>query len=178
MADVLELARGTTPTEHTEPLELDVLVREAVARAQRRAPQINFELDLEPTVTVNSPDRVSRAVTNVIDNARKWSPPDGIINVSLHGGLLSVRDHGPGFKAGDLSLVFDRFYRAERARRMPGSGLGLAIVKQAAEAHGGRAEAVNAPDGGAILRVFFGRSVRAQDRAAETPQAPQAPASP
>ncbi len=156
VADVLELARGSATTEHTETLELDVIVRDAVARAQRRAPQLRFSLELEPTVIVNAPDRVARAVTNVIDNARKWSPPEGPVEVVLRGGELSVRDHGPGFKADDLEHVFDRFYRAEDARRMPGSGLGLAIVKQAAEAHGGSAQAANAPGGGAVLRVSFG----------------------
>ena len=104
---------------------------------------------------------MARAVTNVIDNARKWSPPDGLVEVALHAGELSVRDHGPGFKASDLEHVFDRFYRAEEARRMPGSGLGLAIVKQAAEAHGGSVTAANAPDGGAILRISFGPAGRA-----------------
>jgi two-component system sensor histidine kinase MprB len=166
VSDVLELARGSTPSEHTESLELDVIVRDAVSRAQRRAPQMGFQLALEPTVIVNSPDRVARAVTNVIDNARKWSPPDGAVAVALHGGELSVRDHGPGFKASDLEHVFDRFYRAEEARRMPGSGLGLAIVKQAAEAHGGHARAANAPDGGAVLSVSFGgQSVSEPDSA-------------
>jgi two-component system sensor histidine kinase MprB len=159
VADVVELARGAEPSEHTESTELDLIVREAVARAQRRAPSLNFHLELEPTAIVNSPDRVSRAVTNVIDNARKWSPPGGRIDVALANGWLSVRDHGPGFKEQDLAHVFDRFYRAEEARRMPGSGLGLAIVKQAAEAHGGRVQATNAAGGGALLRVSFGSAV-------------------
>jgi two-component system sensor histidine kinase MprB len=155
VADVLELARGSAPTEHTEAIELDAVVRDAVARAQRRAPQLEFGAELEPTVVVNAPDRVARAVTNVIDNARKWSPPGGRIEVVLRDGVLCVRDHGPGFEEKDLEHVFDRFYRAEQSRRMPGSGLGLAIVKQAAEAHGGSAQAANAPDGGGILRVSF-----------------------
>ena len=102
------------------------------------------------------PDRVGRAVTNLVDNASKWSPPGGEVEITLGDGLLSVRDHGPGFDERDLTHVFDRFFRAENARRMPGSGLGLAIVKQAAEARGGMAEAANAPDGGAIVRVRFG----------------------
>lgn len=155
VSDVLELARGSTPSEHTEPIELDVLVREAVARSQRRAPNMEFRLELDPTVITNSPDRVARAVSNLLDNARKWNPPDGAVEVGLHHGELTVRDHGPGFKAADLEHVFDRFYRAQEARRMPGSGLGLAIVKQAAEAHGGSVTAGNAPDGGAILRIRF-----------------------
>jgi two-component system sensor histidine kinase MprB len=156
VADVVELARGSTTSEHTEPIELDEIVKDAVGRAQRRAPELAFSLELEPTVIVNAPDRVSRAVTNLIDNARKWSLPSGRIEVVLRDGLLCVRDHGPGFKEEDIPSVFDRFYRADEARRLPGSGLGLAIVKQAAEAHGGFAMAANAPDGGAVLRVSFG----------------------
>ena len=166
VADVLELARGSAPSEHTEPIELDDIVKEAVGRAQRRAPELAFSLELEPTVIVNAPDRVSRAVTNVIDNARKWSQPDGGIEVVLRDGVLHVRDHGPGFKEEDVQSVFDRFYRADGARRMPGSGLGLAIVKQAAEAHGGFAVAANAPDGGAVMRVSFGSWTAATDRSA------------
>ena len=156
VSDVLELARGSSPSEHTVPVELDGLVRDAVERTRRRAPATKFELDLEPTVINNSPERLNRAVLNVIDNARKWSPDGGDIEVSLRDAVLTVRDHGPGFAEKDLAHVFDRFYRSDDARRMPGSGLGLAIVKQAAETHGGSAVAANAPDGGAILRVSFG----------------------
>ncbi len=171
VADVVELARGSSPSRHTEPIELDMIVRDAVGRAQRRAPQLAFSLELEPTVIVNAPDRVSRAVTNVIDNACKWSPPNGRIEVALRDGLLRVRDHGPGFKEEHLQSVFDRFYRADEARRLPGSGLGLAIVKQAAEAHGGFAVAANAPDGGAVVEVSFGSWTAATDRSA-TPVEP------
>jgi two-component system, OmpR family, sensor histidine kinase MprB len=174
VADVVELARGSSPSGHTEPIELDVIVRDAVGRAQRRAPQLTFSLELEPTVIVNAPDRVSRAVANVIDNARKWSPPRGRIEVVLRDGILHVRDRGPGFIEEDIPSVFDRFYRANEARRMPGSGLGLAIVKQAAEAHGGFAVAANAPDGGAVLRVSFGSQITATDMSAS--QGAEAPA--
>jgi two-component system sensor histidine kinase MprB len=156
VADVLELARGSAPTSRVEPVELDTFVREAVERTQRRGPDIRFKLQLEPTVIVNNADRVGRAVTNIVDNARKWSPPDGEIEIMLNDGTLVVRDHGPGFNERDLPHVFDRFYRADNARRMPGSGLGLAIVKQAAQAFGGRANAANAPGGGALVTVRFG----------------------
>ena len=74
----------------------------------------------------------------------------------LEKGVLTVRDHGPGFSEQDLPFVFDRFYRAEQARGMPGSGLGLAIVRQATESCGGFAEAQNAEGGGALLKVGFG----------------------
>ena len=82
-------------------------------------------------------------------------PAAGCVEVRLRAGELSIRDHGPGFAERDLPFVFDRFYRAEDARKLPGSGLGLAIVRQAAEAHGGYARAENAPGGGALLRVRF-----------------------
>jgi two-component system sensor histidine kinase MprB len=156
VGDVLELARGARPDEQVEELELDAIVREATERAIRRSQTVTYATELDPTVIDNSADRVTRAVTNVIDNARKWSPQDGTVEITLRGGVLTVRDHGPGFRADDLAHVFERFYRSEDARRMSGSGLGLAIVKQAAEAHGGFATVTNAPDGGAIVRVAFG----------------------
>jgi two-component system sensor histidine kinase MprB len=156
VADVVELARGSAPDEVRETIELDTIVREAAQRAQRRAPDLKFQLELEPTVIEGVPEPVARAVANVIDNARKWSPPEGEIDVQLCAGTLIVRDHGPGFSEQDLPHVFDRFYRAAHARRLPGSGLGLAIVRQAAQAHGGQAEASNAPGGGALVTVSFG----------------------
>ena len=156
VSDVLSLARGSTPNEAVEEIELDAIVSEATERAIRRSQNITFRTELEPTLITNAPDRVTRAVTNVVDNARKWSPPDGTVEIALAGGVLTVRDHGPGFRAEDLAHVFERFYRSDDARRMPGSGLGLAIVKQAAEAHGGYAIVSNAPEGGAVVTVSFG----------------------
>jgi two-component system, OmpR family, sensor histidine kinase MprB len=161
VSDVVELARGSRSDDRVEPIELDLVVRDAVERARRRAPDMRFALDLTPTVIDGSPDLVVRAVGNLIDNARKWSSPDGLVEVSLDGSTVTVRDHGPGIADGDLPHVFDRFYRSDRARRMPGSGLGLAIVKQAAEAHGGSASAANAPGGGALMRVSFGVATHA-----------------
>jgi two-component system sensor histidine kinase MprB len=160
VADVLELARGARVDERREPVELDVIVAEAVERARRRAPELRFELDLEPTIVDGAPELMARAVSNLIDNARKWSDPDGLVEVTLRAGTLIVRDHGPGIAEVDLPHVFDRFYRSGRARRMPGSGLGLAIVKQAAEAHGGQATAANGPGGGALMRVSFAGAAR------------------
>jgi two-component system sensor histidine kinase MprB len=157
--NVVELARDSAPSAPRELIELDSIVRDAVERTQRRAPTITFNLDLQPTLIEGAPDRIGRAVTNVIDNARKWSPSDGAIDVRLHDGLLAVRDHGPGFEAQDLPHVFDRFYRAADARRLPGSGLGLAIVSQAARSHGGSARAGNAAGGGALVEVSFGAPV-------------------
>ena len=156
VSDVVELARDARASEEIDAIELAQIVTECVERTRRRSPGLNFDVQLEPTMIDNAPERVTRAVTNVLDNARKWSPADGRVEVRLHDGLLSVRDHGPGFDDSDLPFVFDRFYRAAGARRMPGSGLGLAIVRQAAEARGGSATAGNAPGGGAVVHVRFG----------------------
>jgi two-component system sensor histidine kinase MprB len=110
-------------------------------------------VELEETVLDGSPRRLDRAVSNLLDNAEKWSPPNAPIDVTLRAGRLVVRDRGPGFEAEDLPRVFDRFYRADSARGLPGSGLGLAIVQQVAEVHGGSVAAGNAPGGGAELSL-------------------------
>ena len=157
VADVVELARGTAPGELTDDVRLDEIVAAVVDRTRTRTGgRLDFEVRTEPTVVRGDPGRINRAVSNLVDNAVKWSPPGGAVELSVADGALSVRDHGPGFDDRDLPRVFERFYRADGARGLPGSGLGLAIVRQAAEAHGGSAEAANAPGGGALLRVSFG----------------------
>jgi two-component system sensor histidine kinase MprB len=158
VGDVVELARGAARDGAAEDVRLDEVVEGTVASARRRG-DLRFELSLEPTMVLGQPDRIGRAVSNLVDNARKWSPAGASVDVELKDGVLSVRDHGPGFEAADLPFVFDRFYRADDARKLPGSGLGLAIVRQAAEASGGFAEAQNAAGGGALLRVSFGAPV-------------------
>ncbi len=159
VADVVELARGSKPSAERGDVRLDSIVHDALERARRRAPELTFGERIEPTLVRGDGDRISRAVTNLLDNAAKWSPAGGAVEVTLHDAVVTVRDHGPGFKDEDLPFVFDRFHRAKDARSKPGSGLGLAIVRQAAEAHDGFVEAANAPDGGAILRVGFGASL-------------------
>src|SRR5207244_8211088 len=94
-----------------------------------------------------------RAIVNLLDNAVKWSPPSGVVEVRLGAGELVVRDHGPGIDDRDLPYVFDRFYRAAGARSLPGSGLGLAIVRHVAELHRGDASAERCPDGGTAVRL-------------------------
>ncbi len=159
VADVVELARGAKPSESLDDVRLDEVVGAAVERARARAGErAEIRAELEPAVVMGDPERIQRAVSNLLDNAIKWSPPGGLVEVALADGVLTVRDHGAGFEPEDLGRVFERFYRADRARGKPGSGLGLAIVKQAAEAHGGSVAAENAPGGGALLRLSFGPS--------------------
>jgi two-component system, OmpR family, sensor histidine kinase MprB len=101
------------------------------------------------------PASVERAIGNVLDNAAKWSPPGGEVDVSVEDGTVTVRDRGPGIDEADMPYVFDRFYRSSSARRMPGSGLGLAIVRQVAEAHGGDVVAEHAEGGGTRITLRF-----------------------
>jgi two-component system sensor histidine kinase MprB len=159
VGDVVELARGSKPGRVLDDVRVDRIVEALVQRATGRGGvKVRFSADLEPTVIRGEPDRVNRAVSNLIDNAVKWSPTGGTVELTLHDGVLTVRDHGPGFTPADLPHVFERFYRAEDSRGRPGSGLGLAIVRQAAEAHGGSVEAANAPGGGGLIRVRFAPS--------------------
>jgi two-component system sensor histidine kinase MprB len=156
VGDIAELARGARPAEQLDDVQLDTLAAALTDRFERRFPDLAFACALEPVVIAGEPERIARAVSNLLDNACKWSPPGGTVEVALAAdGTLSVRDHGRGFAEQDLPRVFDRFYRAGDARGTSGSGLGLAIVRQAAESHGGHVEALNAPGGGAEVRIRF-----------------------
>jgi two-component system sensor histidine kinase MprB len=168
VGDVVELARGAKPGGAPDDVRLDEVVQALAERTRRRAGgELELRLRLEPTVVTGEPDRIARAVSNLLDNARKWSPPGAEVAVDLTDGVLTVRDHGPGFSEEDLPHVFERFYRSKAARGMSGSGLGLAIVRQSAEAHGGSVEAANAPDGGAVIRVRFGAAARLEEAGGE-----------
>jgi two-component system sensor histidine kinase MprB len=151
VADVVALARDGEPEQHVEDVRLDLLVADAVDRARRHAPDVQFETTLEESVVHGAPERLHRAVVNLLDNAAKWSPAGQPVEVTVAQGEVTVRDHGPGIAVEDMPKVFDRFYRAPAARGMPGSGLGLAIVRQVAEAHGGTVTAEAAEGGGTVV---------------------------
>jgi two-component system, OmpR family, sensor histidine kinase MprB len=155
VGDLIELARGDEGEPQVEDVAFDRLVAEAVERARRYAPGVRFRTDLEPYTIEGVPDRLGRAVNNVLDNAARYSPPDGVVEVALRDGALSVRDHGPGVPADELPLLFDRFFRGAGARERHGSGLGLAIVRQVVERHGGAVEAANAEGGGLVVTLTF-----------------------
>jgi two-component system sensor histidine kinase MprB len=153
IGDLIDLARGAAPDPAVEDVRLDALAYESVQRARRHAPGLSFSLSAEPCVVEGAPERLARAVNNLLDNAAKHSPAGGAVEIALRDGVLTVRDHGPGIDPADLPHVFDRFHRGANARGRPGSGLGLAIVRQVAEAHGGSVALEAAPDGGTIARL-------------------------
>jgi two-component system, OmpR family, sensor histidine kinase MprB len=153
VAELIELARGERQPGEPQDVRLDLLAADAVERARRGRPGVTFATDLEESLVYGDPDTIERAVANLLDNAAKWSPPGGEIEVGVRDGQVTVRDHGPGIEAEDLPYVFDRFYRARSARGLPGSGLGLAIVRQVAHAHGGDVIAERAEGGGTRMRL-------------------------
>jgi two-component system sensor histidine kinase MprB len=150
--ELVELARGDVQAPAKRQTRLDRLAEEAVANAARRTPAV-FRTNIEPTVVQAAPDALTRAIGNLLDNAVKWSAEGAPIEVTVKEGSVTVRDHGPGIDPADLPHVFDRFYRAPRARALPGSGLGLAIVRQVAEAHGGTVTASRAEGGGSLFTL-------------------------
>ena len=139
VGDLVELARERPPESELEELDLAAVVESCVERVRGHGPSVQFTAELEPSLVRADRVRLERAVTNLLDNARKWSPDGGTVEVEVADGELVVRDEGPGIDAADRPHVFDRFYRSAESRRLPGSGLGLAIVRQVAEMHGGAA---------------------------------------
>lgn len=146
---------------------LPALEDRALVRVRRRAPGLTFDATLAPWWVVGEAAAMERAITNLLDNAAKWSPPGGRVRVTLRPGVaperpgtavLEVADAGPGIADEELDLVFERFYRSLDARTMSGSGLGLSIVAQVAERHHGGVSAGRAPEGGALLRFWIPRT--------------------
>jgi two-component system sensor histidine kinase MprB len=151
--DLIDLARGEEPNVEVEDVRLDILVEEAAQKARVRAPSTPLRMDLAPVIVQGVPARLERAVSNLIDNALKYSPPEEPVEIALHDKELTVRDHGPGIAPEDLPHIFDRFYRGAEARGRPGSGLGLAIVRLLAAQQGGAVTAEPAPGGGTLMRL-------------------------
>jgi two-component system, OmpR family, sensor histidine kinase MprB len=153
VTDLIDLARDDEPDIGVEEIRLDRLVESAVKRVKSHWPRADFVADLKPTLVRGATSRLDRAIANLLDNAAKWSPPGGKVEVKVASGEVTVRDHGPGIDEADLPHIFDRFYRASSARALPGSGLGLAIVRRVAESHGGTVTAEAAGGGGTLIRL-------------------------
>ncbi|MEU1375281.1 HAMP domain-containing sensor histidine kinase [Streptomyces triculaminicus] len=157
--DLIELARDEEPQQLVEQVRLDRLAERCVADARGHWPATLFTADLAGATVPGVPARLARLLSNLLDNAAKFSPAGAMVEVRLartDGTLdLTVRDHGPGISDEDLPHVFDRFYRSRQARALPGSGLGLAMARQIARAHGAELTAEQAGTGGALFRLSF-----------------------
>jgi two-component system sensor histidine kinase MprB len=155
VASVTELARGEVPSTGRDRVRLDEVAATALDAARRDWPKTEFCADMENCVVEGSAERLRVAIRNLLDNAAKFGPPGGPVQVRLAGGSLTVRDHGAGIDPDDVPHIFDRFYRSLDARAVPGSGLGLAVVREIARGHGGTVRAEQALDGGTVMRLIL-----------------------
>jgi two-component system sensor histidine kinase MprB len=130
-------------------------VNAALDRVRLRAHGLLFDVELNPFYVAGDSDMLERAVTNLLDNAVKWSPPGGTIRVQLEGDRLRVADQGPGISEVDMPFIFDRFYRGDSSRQTPGTGLGLSIVAQTVTQHGGWIRAGRSAQGGAEFTIHL-----------------------
>lgn len=153
VGDLVQLSRDDVVLPSPEPLDFADVVNAAVTRAKRRGKGLVFDVSTEPHFVVGEPDTLERAVTNLLDNAVKFSPEGGTVHVRLADGTLTVSDEGPGIAPEDLPHIFDRFYRSNKARNTPGTGLGLSIVAHTVGAHGGMVGADNVPGEGAMFTL-------------------------
>ena len=154
LADLLDLARYTESAPHREATRLDLLAGDVVGRLGERWPHARLVTELRPCLGYVDPAAVHRAVTNLLDNAVKWSPAGAVVRVAVAEGHIAVTDHGPGIAAADVPHIFERFYRTPAARGTPGAGLGLAIVGQVARANGGSVR-VRTDAGGSTFTLAF-----------------------
>ena len=166
--DLLRLARLDSGQETLErvPVNVEALLRgvetELAALIEARQQTVAHAIDDEAATVSGDPSKLHDAMRNLLENAANYSPEGGTITVAARRAdgriIITVTDDGPGIPDGDLPRVFERFYRADKARARDrkdpgGTGLGLAIVKHLVELHGGRVAAANRPSGGAVLTV-------------------------
>ena len=152
IGDLVQLARDETAST-PEALDFRNVVNAALDRVRRRAHGLIFDVELNPFYVVGDSDTLERAITNLLDNAVKWSPLNGTIRVQLEGDRLRVADQGPGIAEADMPFIFDRFYRGDTARQTSGTGLGLSIVAQTVAQHGGWVTAGRSAQGGAEFTI-------------------------
>jgi len=137
------------------------ITRDLLPAASDRSIDLAPEVPDEPVRAFIDQDRMQQVLHNLLENAIRYTPPEGRIRVRLRStpseATIEVADTGIGIPAGDQPYVFERFFRSDRARRAytGGSGLGLSIVRWIVEAHKGRVEVESEPEKGATFRVFL-----------------------
>ncbi|HEY0519503.1 MAG TPA: HAMP domain-containing sensor histidine kinase, partial [Ilumatobacteraceae bacterium] len=152
--DALARRDEAAPSDEQRTVHLGNVVNNVARRAQRRAGAVTINVHEDNAgCVIGDPAMIERAVMNVLDNAVKWSPPAGTVDVDISGTTITVADRGPGISPDDVSHVFDRFWRAPASRSMPGSGLGLSIVRQVVDDHHGHVAIEHNPGGGTQVRI-------------------------
>ncbi len=148
--ELVQLATDTYDDEPEQLVALDQLVERATERVRRRTGR-EILTNISSCSVIGRPRDLARAVSNLLENAAKFSDAPAPIEITLAAGVVTVRDHGPGVPLADRAHIFERFYRSAGARALPGSGLGLAIVEQTAVSHGGSIRVEDADGGGAAF---------------------------
>ncbi|MFJ3665844.1 ATP-binding protein [Streptomyces sp. NPDC090106] len=166
--ELVDLAAGQSDTEPTQRVDIADIAEDVAAVARRRTGRDVVVRAGGETSTQARPAMLTRAVTNLVENAAKFDRAAGRtgapIEIRVSGPAragtvkVEVLDRGPGIADADLVRVFDRFYRAADARSLPGSGLGLSIVREVALAHGGAPFAVRREGGGMVIGFTVGGS--------------------
>ena len=163
--DLLRLARldAQQETADVHPIDVAALFRSVSTdlseRIERQRLRVDIDVDAAAAVIEADPTKMHDALRNLIENAVNYSAEGGRIELEARAegdrALLSVGDYGPGVPETDLGRVFERFYRVDKSRtRDPGgTGLGLSIVRHLVELHGGRVNAANRAEGGAIFTI-------------------------
>lgn len=166
VSDLLELSRLDSQVGLTRraPVNLAALVRRVgeslMPVAQRKRHTLTIDLPGGLPETIGNADYLERAVTNLIDNAIKYTPEGGQVSVRAWQDptddvVIEVTDNGIGIPTGELPRIFERFYRVDRSRsrELGGTGLGLSIVKHVAQTHGGSVEVESTPGKGSTFRL-------------------------
>ncbi len=165
VANLLEVARGTSDRQAiaSRPINLAELVQSVVDAARVRADQYVISLDTPDDVpVVADPLRIEQVLTNLLDNAVKYSPPGASIDVRVQPTIdrveVEVRDHGMGIPPEHQHRIFDRFFRAHVTDQVSGMGLGLYISQEIMRRHGGLIRAISPDDGGTLMIVTLPRT--------------------
>jgi heavy metal sensor kinase len=167
ISKLLALARADGRPEESvrEPIDLREIVAESAASfrvvAQRSHLQLDVYLSHEPLIVQGDRNEIRKLVLTILDNAMKYTPAGGLVDVQLQNGdnnvLLTIKDSGPGISEEDLPHIFERFYRADRSRSRDtgGVGLGLSIAKSIADAHGAKIMVSSVDGRGSTFAVLF-----------------------
>ncbi len=154
-SELSALATDQKAAEQPTTVDLREIADEIATRARRRTTGDITVSSIGATHVTARMHQLERAISNLVDNAIKFSPDGSDVAIIISDGRIVVQDNGPGISAADKPHVFDRFYRATATRSLPGSGLGLAIVAQFAEDHGIATIVEDAPNGGAVVGLQF-----------------------
>ena len=154
-SELSALATDQKAAEQPTTVDLREIADEIATRARRRTTGDITVSSIGETHVTARMHQLERAISNLVDNAIKFSPDGSDVAIIISDGRIVVQDNGPGISAADKPHVFDRFYRATATRSLPGSGLGLAIVAQFAEDHGIATIVEDAPNGGAVVGLQF-----------------------